>query len=55
MAVSPDVGSFIHRRFDRGDLLQRSVIRNVAPKAVIRNPHDRDGGDAVPKMEGIER
>jgi hypothetical protein len=33
VAVSPDVGPFIHRRYRCGDLLQRSVIRNVAPSA----------------------
>jgi hypothetical protein len=33
VAISPDVVSFVRRRFDCCDLLQRSVIRNVAPKA----------------------
>ena len=33
MAVSPNVGSFIQRRFGCGSLLWRSLIRNVARKA----------------------
>jgi hypothetical protein len=33
VAISPDVVSFVRHRFDCCDLLQRSVIRNVAPKA----------------------
>lgn len=33
MAVSPDVGSFIYRLYGCGDLLDRSVIRNVAPSS----------------------
>jgi len=33
VAVSPDVGSLIHHIFGCRDLLQRSVVRNVAPSA----------------------
>jgi hypothetical protein len=33
VAVSPDVGSFIYRLYGCGDLLDRSLIRNVAPSA----------------------
>jgi hypothetical protein len=33
VAVSPDVGSFIDHLFGCCDLLDRSVIRNVAPSA----------------------
>ena len=51
MALSPDMGSFIHRRSDCRNLLQHSVIRNVSSKALIHNPHDRDASDAIPEME----
>jgi hypothetical protein len=33
VVVSPDMGSFIHHHFGGRDLLQRSVVRNVTPKA----------------------
>jgi hypothetical protein len=33
VAISPDVVSFIHRRFERRDLLQRCPVDNVARKA----------------------
>jgi hypothetical protein len=55
VAISPDMGSFIHRHFGCCDLLWRSGIRNVARKASSVSPttgikpHDRDGGDAVPE------
>jgi hypothetical protein len=33
VAISPDVVSFVRRRFDCCDLFRRNVIRNVARKA----------------------
>ena len=38
MAISPDVGSFVHRHFGCCDLLWRSGIRNVARKASSVSP-----------------
>jgi hypothetical protein len=58
VAVSPDVGSFIGRRFDCCDLLRRSVIRNVARKAssvtlTTGMAPDVTCWAAVPKMEAL--
>jgi hypothetical protein len=30
-----------------------SFVMSHQAKRLIRNPHDRDGGDAVPKMEAL--